>query len=112
MKNLISLMKNSLIISLIASCSSLKSSANLSSTTLPNGATQTQIQQPEIPFNREGAFYKLRRNPEGKILPSYQWKECTKKILICVKWETRTVYFENLGWFMANGFGLMKRPKP
>jgi hypothetical protein len=45
-------------------------------------------------------------------LPSYQWKECTKKILICVRWETKTVYFEDLGWFMANGFGLMKRPKP
>lgn len=112
MKNLISLMRTSLIISLIASCSSLKSSANLSYITPQNEETPTQIQQPKIPFNREGAFYKLRRNPEGKILPSYQWKECTKKILICVRWETKTVYFEDLGWFMANGFGLMKRPKP
>ncbi len=112
MKSLISLMKNSLIISLIASCTSLPSSVSPSSTIQPKEGTQTQIQTPRIPFNREGAFYKLRRNPEGKILPSYQWKECTKKILICVRWETKTLYFEDLGWFMANGFGLMKRPKP
>lgn len=112
MKSLINLMRNSLTISLIVSCSSLPSSVSPSSTILPSEATPTQIQQPKIPFNPDGAFFKLRkRKSDGKILPSYQWKECANRIIICLKWETKIVYFEDLEWFFANKYGLMKRPK-
>jgi hypothetical protein len=68
---------------------------------------------PEIPFSREDAFYPLRRRPsDGKILPSYRWEECTKRFIVCTKWEERFVFFEDVSWFHAQDFGLIKRPRP
>jgi hypothetical protein len=67
---------------------------------------------PEIPFNREDAFYPLRRNESGQIVPTYQWRLCVKKFIWCTKWETKKVEFVDLEWFMANGFGLSKRKRP
>jgi hypothetical protein len=67
---------------------------------------------PEIPFSREDAFYPLRGSKDGKIVPSYQWRECVKKFIWCTKWETKRVDFIDLEWFLANGFGLSKRKKP
>lgn len=62
-------------------------------------------------MNVNEAFFPLRYRENGKILPSYQWRECVKRIIFCVKWEKKTVYFENLEWFEANGFGLTKLRK-
>ena len=68
---------------------------------------------PEIPFNREDAFYPLRENPTtGNIVPSYSWRECTKRIIVCMKWTPKIVYFEDMSWFQANDFGLTKRQRP
>jgi hypothetical protein len=64
---------------------------------------------PDIPFSKEDAFYLLRRREDGKILPSYQWRYCAKRFIVCTKWETKIVFFEDLEWHMANGFGLYKR---
>jgi hypothetical protein len=70
------------------------------------------IQEPKIPFNSQEAFYQLRRREDGKILPSYQWRECVKRFVVCIKWQPKTIYFEDLEWFLHNEFGLIKRPKP
>ena len=68
---------------------------------------------PEIPFNREDAFYPLRRNPEtGNIVPSYSWRECEKRFIWCTQWGQKIIFFEDLSWFEANGFGLKKRQRP
>lgn len=57
------------------------------------------------------AFFPLRINPEGKIVPSYQWRECVKKFVVCLKWQTKIIYFDKLDWFHSSEYGLMKRPK-
>lgn len=111
MKNLQSLLTSVLIIVLIASCSNLPSSPNPSSTIPQNEEIHPQIKIPEIPFNRDGAFFPLRYK-DGKLVPSYQWKVCVKEIVVCLKWETKTVYFEDLEWFYLNDFGLTKRRRP
>ena len=111
MKNLTNLLMRGLIIVLIVSCSSLPSSPSPSSITQQNEVIPQPIQIPEIPFNRDGAFFPLRHK-DGKLVPSYQWKVCVKQVIVCLKWETKTVYFENLEWFYLNDFGLSKRRKP
>lgn len=67
---------------------------------------------PEIPFLKEDAFYPLRRGFDAKIVPTYQWRECTKRFIVCLKWETKRVDFNDLEWFYLNGFGLSKRKRP
>lgn len=111
MKNLISQLKIGLILSLIASCSSLQSSQDHSSCIQEKIEIQSG-EKPNIPFQPEKAFFPLRVNPEGKIVPSYSWRECSKKFIVCLKWKRKTVYFENLDWFYNGEFGLMKRPSP
>jgi hypothetical protein len=98
-------------LNLIVSCSNLPSSPNPSSSTQPKTETKN-IDSPQIPFSNQKAFYQLRKRIDGKILPSYQWKVCVKRIIVCTKWEMKTVFYEDLTWFMANEFGLMKRPNP
>ena len=67
------------------------------------------IVPPEIPFDRQRAFFPLRVNPEtGHTVPSYQWRVCVKQFIFCIKWEPKTAYFEDLEWFKLNGFGLSK----
>jgi hypothetical protein len=67
------------------------------------------LEIPDIAFNVENAFYPLRVDPkDGEIKPSYQSEICTKKFIVCVKWSKRTVFFDDLSWFHANGFGLKK----
>lgn len=107
MKNSISLLMSALIIGLIQSCSNYRSFRSHSSIIQPS----EEIQIPEIPFNRDGAFFPLRFK-DGKYVPSYQWRVCKKELIVCLKWETKTVYFENLEWFYLNDFGLAKRRKP
>jgi len=111
MKNLKKKIVFALMWNLIVSCSNLPSSPN------PSSNTQQKIEiknldSPQIPFSNQKAFYQLRKRSDGKILPSYQWRVCVKKIILCTKWEMKTVYYEDLSWFMANEFGLMKRPNP
>ncbi len=102
-----------LIFALTISCSSLESSPRVSSTTLAKTETSELVQiAPEIPFNTDEAFLPLRQRQDGKILPSYQWRQCVKRFVVCVKWEKKRVYFEDLSWFLSNGFGLTKQRKP
>lgn len=104
-----------LIWSLTVSCSSLDSSPNLSSTSIAKSESSELVHisgEPKIPFAREDAFYPLRVRGDGEILPSYQWKECVKRFIVCTRWEKRTVFFEDLSWFKAAGFGLSKRDRP
>jgi hypothetical protein len=67
---------------------------------------------PQIPFSVDKAFFPLRRDVDGKLKPSYQWRVCKKKFVVCIKWEAKRVFFEDLEWFYLNGFGLTKRRKP
>ena len=110
MKNLIDLVMLALITSLIQSCSNLPSSQDPSSCT-PEKIEIKNSQKPEIPFHSDNAFYPLRKNPEGKILPSYMWQECAKRFIVCLEWKYKVMYFEDLEWFYAGEFGLAKRPK-
>ena len=108
-----SLVMSVLTIALIQSCSNLESYPKVSSNTLVKNQETSLVQiAPEIPMNRDEAFFPLRRNPKGKIVPSYQWQECEKRIIFCIKWRTKTVYFEDLEWFLSNDWGLNKRRKP
>lgn len=104
---------SALILSLIGSCSNLESSHKVSSITLEKtDSNKTVLVTPEIPFNIEEAFFPLRLNKDGKIVPSYQWNVCVKKFIVCLKWEKKTVYIEDLSWFKDHDFGLTKRKKP
>ena len=42
-------------------------------------------------------------------LETYSQGECAKKIIWCQKWVTKTVFFKDLEWFLANSMGLSKR---
>ena len=66
---------------------------------------------PDIATDPESAFFPLRIDPsDNKIKPSFQSKVCVKRIIVCIKFEKRTLFFENLDWFYANRFGLKKMP--
>ena len=88
-----------------------KSSQNsLSKSTIE---ANSPVQAPDIGFNPEDAFYPLRIDPsDKKIKPSYQYQECVKRFLICLKWEKKTLYFDDLDWFFQNSFGLKKMERP
>jgi hypothetical protein len=71
------------------------------------------IPAPDIGFNADDAFYPLRIDPsDGLIRPSYQSDVCTKRFIVCLKWEKRTLFFPELEWFYQNGFGLKKMDRP
>lgn len=111
MKNLINLLMLVLITNLIQSCSSLQSSQDPLSCS-PEKIEVRPGEKPEIPFAPEKAFFPLRVNPQGKITPSYRWRECAKRFIVCLEWKDRILYFDDLSWFYANEYGLMKRPSP
>lgn len=80
---------------------------------LPNSLSESVITAnkpgPDIATDPESAFFPLRIDPsDNKIKPSFQSKVCVKTFIICVKWEKRTLFFDDLSWFRANGFGLKK----
>ena len=113
MKKWQNLLMSALILGLTTSCCSLESSPKVSSITLAKTEQSSLVQiAPDIPFNKDEAFFPLRLRQDGKILPSYQWRQCTKRFVVCVKWEKRTVYFEDLSWFYSNEYGLTKQKKP
>lgn len=86
-----------------------KDSPSLSSQKLISGDTSLVRIAPDIPYDNQEAMYPLRLDPkDGKIKPSFQWRECGKRILVCVRWEKKTVYFEDLSWFYYNQFVLKK----
>jgi len=103
------LLRIEVILGLMISCSSLESSHNLSSSIQEK---TEDYNAPEIPFNINEAFFPLRKNSTGKIVPSYQWRECVKKFVVCLKWEKKTVYYDDLNWFYLNDYGMVKRPRP
>lgn len=109
MRNLTSHLIVGLIMSLIASCSSLQSSQDHSSC-IPERIIVPDGRRPEIPFTPDKAFFPLRVNQDGKIVPSYSWDVCVKRIVICLKWQQKIVYFNDLEWFYNSEYGLMKRP--
>lgn len=112
MKNFLSLLMSVLIISLIQSCSSCELSPKASYSTLAKTNDSSVVHAaPEIPINPDVAFFPLRMNEQGKIMPSYQWRECVRRFVICTKWQLKTVYFEDLSWFYANDYGVTKRKK-
>lgn len=113
MKNWTKVLTNVLILGLMASCASLKSSETLSLST-PGKTENKEISQtvPKIPIEIEEAFLPFRMREDGLILPSYQWRECVKKFVICVKWKKQTVFFEDFGFFLDGDYGVTKRPKP
>lgn len=90
------------------SCSSLPS--NLPESNQSKSEITATI--PKIPIDTDAAFFPLRIQPEtGKILPSYQTMVCIRKFLIC-QWKKKTIFFEDLSWFEANGYGLKKEENP
>ena len=70
------------------------------------------IPAPDIGVQPDKAFFPLRLDPsDNKIKPSFQSQVCVKKFVICLKYEKRTLFFSDLEWFYANGFGLSKLPE-
>lgn len=71
----------------------------------------SSIPAPDIGFEPEKAFFPLRTDPfDNKIKPSFQNEVCVKRFVICVKWQKRTLFFDDLSWFKANNFVLQKAP--
>lgn len=69
---------------------------------------------PDIPFMADKAFYPIEKDLNGVY---YSWRECTRRIIVCTKWETKKVHFgfdnkEMMNYFKANDFGFYKRPQP
>lgn len=69
---------------------------------------------PNIPFSSSDAFYPLAKDGSGV---EYKWRECSRRIIVCLKWEQKKVVFrfdnkEIMEWFIANDFGFKKREKP
>lgn len=108
--NLIKALMIALIL-LLTSCASTQSnSQNLLSESAIQ-ANSPLVKAPDIGFQAEKAFFPLRIDPfDGKYKPSYQSKVCVKKFLVCLSWEKRTLFFDDLTWFYQNGFGLYKLP--
>ena len=74
-------------------------------------ANNPTAKAPDIAINPEQAFFPLRIDPlNGKYKPSYQSQVCVKKFIVCIKWEKKTLFFEDLTWFYQLGFGLYKIP--
>jgi len=47
----------------------------------------------------------------------YSWRECTKRFILCTRWELKKVSFkfnnpEAMSFFKNNDFGLTKRQSP
>jgi hypothetical protein len=113
MKKWTALILNALILLSIQSCANVTSSPSLLSQSLAKSSdSELVLIAPEIPFNPEEAFFPLRVNKEGLILPTYQWRECAKRFIWCTKWIEKRVEFKDLSWFHAQGFGLSKRKGP
>jgi hypothetical protein len=112
------ILMSGVILLLTASCSSFKQSPPSSPNTNPKSETadlvsiKTNDSGPVIPFATDKAFFPLRRDKDGKIAPSYQWRVCKKSFIWCLEWETKKVFFHDLEWFLSNGYGLSKRQKP
>jgi hypothetical protein len=68
---------------------------------------------PDIPFDNQEAFYPYRRSKKDPkiIVPTFQWRECVKRFIVCIKWENKRVEFHDLEWFHANDFGACKQPR-
>ena len=106
------LLTSAVIMFWIQSCSSLEHSQEVSSSTLAKTSNSELVQiAPDIPINKDEAFFPLRRREDGKILPSYFWKVCKRRVIFCLKWEEKKVFFEDLEWFLSNEYGLTKRRK-
>lgn len=106
--NLIKALMIALILSLISCASKPTSSQNSLSENVIQANNPT-VKAPDIAFEPEKAFFPLRLDPsDNKFKPSYQNEVCIKKFVICLKWEKRTLFFEDLTWFYQLGFGLYK----
>lgn len=69
---------------------------------------------PKIPFIPEKAFYPIHPSGEGVY---YSWRDCTKRFIVCLKWEYKEQLFrfddkEAMGYFLHNDFGFKKRQAP
>jgi hypothetical protein len=76
-----------------------------------NSLSESAIESngPDIRTNPESAFFPLRLDKfDNRIKPSFQTRVCVKKFIICTEWQLRTIFFDDLSWFKANGFGLKK----
>jgi len=122
MKSCQSLMMNALILLLIISCSNLRQSQPYSQNTIQKSEDHKLVHisdkvtdsGPNIPFSPHDAFYPMAKDGSGV---EYKWRECTKKLIWCLKWEQKKVVFKFtdkniMEWFIANDFGLKKREKP
>jgi hypothetical protein len=69
---------------------------------------------PEIPFPTDLAFFPIDPDLDGVY---YSWRECARRLVICVKWEHKKVKFlfsdkEMMRFFKNGDFGFKKRQNP
>lgn len=108
---------NALILNSIVSCSSVSNSPSSSFPSIQESEhvlASNAHNAPKIPFDVAEAFYPLRRNKDGKIVPTFQWDECVRRFVLCTKWEVKRVEFTDaeMEWALANGMGLFKLDRP
>jgi hypothetical protein len=66
---------------------------------------------PDIPFPTDEAFFPIEKDLSGVY---YSWRECTKRVIFCIKYEIKKVSFkfsdaETMKFFKSNDFGFKKR---
>jgi hypothetical protein len=86
----------------------------LSSIPLKNDSVPLVSTVVSIPFPVDKAFFPLEKDLSGVY---YSWRECTKKFIVCFKWEKKKVSFkfsnqEAMKFFKDNDFGFIKRQGP
>ena len=69
---------------------------------------------PHIPMPYDKAFFPIEKDLSGIY---YSWRECTKRFIICLKWERKKITFkftdkEAIKYFKDNDFGFIKRQGP
>jgi len=115
MKSFLSLKILVLNFILMSGCTSLESSPPISSNTLVKSDSVSLVHfAPDIPFPTDDAFFPIEKDLSGVY---YSWRECEKRIVICIKWGVKKVSFkfnnqEAMKFFKANDFGLKKRINP
>jgi hypothetical protein len=100
---------------LISACSTLTELPKISSNSLEkNDAVSLPALNNDIPFPTDNAFFPIEKDLSGVY---YSWRECSKKFIICFKWEHRKVSFlfsdpGVMKFFKDNDFGFKKRQMP
>jgi hypothetical protein len=77
--------------------------------------TVQNSETPKIPINFDDAFFPVHSEKNEFF---YSWQECTKRFIVCVKWEYKEIPIlkcddkQGMNLLRQRDFGLKKRALP